>query len=68
VSELPLHESTYKWSGGKSVTVFDSTVVRVETDAGIVGHGEVCPARGRFYLRAYAEGVAIGYPRAGTST
>ena len=25
--ELPLHETTYKWSGGKSVTVFDSTIV-----------------------------------------
>ena len=23
--ELPLVETTYKWSGGKSVTVFDST-------------------------------------------
>lgn len=42
--ELPLHETSYKWSGGKSVTVFDSTVVRVETDAGIAGHGEVCLA------------------------
>ena len=31
--ELPLHETTYKWSGGKSVTIFDSTIVRVETDA-----------------------------------
>ena len=41
--DLPLFETTYKWSGGKSVTVFDSTVVRVETDAGLVGHGEVCP-------------------------
>ena len=29
--ELPLHETTYKWSGGKSVTVFDSTIVRVQT-------------------------------------
>src|SRR6516225_5047371 len=29
--ELPLHEGNYKWSGGKSVSVFDSTVVRVET-------------------------------------
>ena len=26
--ELPLHEGSYKWSGGKSVTVFDSTIVR----------------------------------------
>lgn len=57
--ELPLHEVTYKWSGGKSVTVFDSTIVRVETDAGIVGHGEVCPL-GPFYLPAYAEGVRAG--------
>ena len=32
--DLPLHEGSYKWSGGKSVTVFDSTVVQVETDAG----------------------------------
>lgn len=57
--ELPLHETTYKWSGGKSVTVFDSTIVRVETDAGVVGHGEVCPL-GPFYLPAYADGVRAG--------
>ena len=40
---LPLHEGSYQWSGGKSVAVFDSTLVRVETDAGLAGHGEVCP-------------------------
>ena len=57
--ELPLVETTYKWSGGKSVTVFDSTIVRVETDTGLVGHGEVCPL-GPFYLPAYAEGVRAG--------
>jgi len=57
--ELPLHETTYKWSGGKSVTVFDSTVVCVETDSGVVGWGEVCPL-GPFYLPAYAEGVRSG--------
>lgn len=57
--DLPLHETTYKWSGGKSVTVFDSTVVRVETDAGITGCAEVCPL-GPFYLPAYAEGVRAG--------
>jgi len=33
--------------------------VRVETDAGIVGHGEVCPL-GPFYLPAYANGVRAG--------
>ena len=57
--ELPLHETTYKWSGGKSVTVFDSTIVGVETDTGLTGYGEVCPL-GPFYLPAYAEGVRAG--------
>ncbi len=57
--ELPLHEGSYKWSGGKSVSVFDSTIVGVETDTGLVGYGEVCPL-GPFYLPAYAEGVRAG--------
>jgi L-alanine-DL-glutamate epimerase-like enolase superfamily enzyme len=57
--DLPLHEGSYKWSGGKSVTVFDSTVVAVETDAGLVGYGEVCPL-GPAYLPAYAAGVRAG--------
>ncbi|MGL4551127.1 MAG: cis-3-hydroxy-L-proline dehydratase [Gemmataceae bacterium] len=56
---LPLHETTYKWSGGKSVTAFDSTLVRVETDAGPAGHGECCPL-GPAYLPAYADGVRAG--------
>ncbi|NBO93163.1 MAG: mandelate racemase [Planctomycetia bacterium] len=62
--ELPLHETTYKWSGGKSVTVFDSTIIRVETDSGLVGHGECCPL-GPFYLPAYAEGVRAGLSELG---
>src|SRR6187200_920733 len=57
--ELPLHETTYQWSGGKSVSVFDSTIVGVETDTGLIGYGEVCPL-GPFYLPAYAEGVRAG--------
>lgn len=57
--ELPLVEQTYKWSGGKSVSVFDSTVVGVETDEGLIGYGEVCPL-GPFYLPAYAAGVRAG--------
>ncbi|MEQ1902739.1 MAG: cis-3-hydroxy-L-proline dehydratase [Pirellulaceae bacterium] len=57
--ELPLVEGSYKWSGGKSVSVFDSTVVGVETECGLVGYGEVCPL-GPFYLPAYAEGVRSG--------
>jgi L-alanine-DL-glutamate epimerase-like enolase superfamily enzyme len=57
--ELPLSEGTYKWSGGKSVTVFDSTIIGVETDCGLTGYGEVCPL-GPFYLPAYADGVRAG--------
>jgi len=56
---LPLREGSYKWSGGKSVDVFDSTVVEVQTDAGVTGWGEVCPL-GPFYLPAYAAGVRAG--------
>ncbi|HZJ14066.1 MAG TPA: cis-3-hydroxy-L-proline dehydratase [Chthoniobacteraceae bacterium] len=62
--ELPLKEGSYKWSGGKSVEVFDSTIVRVDTDAGLVGHGEVCPL-GPAYLPAYAGGVRRGLAEVG---
>ena len=57
--DLPLHEGSYNWSDGKSVQVFDSTVVQIETDEGITGHGEVCPL-GPVYLPAYAEGARTG--------
>jgi L-alanine-DL-glutamate epimerase-like enolase superfamily enzyme len=62
--ELPLYEGSYRWSGGKAVTVFDSTVVRVDTDTGLAGHGEVCPL-GPFYLPAYAAGVRAGLAELG---
>ena len=62
--DLPLHEGSYKWSGGKSVTVFDSTVVCVETEDGLCGWGECCPL-GPFYLPAYAAGVRAGIQELG---
>jgi L-alanine-DL-glutamate epimerase-like enolase superfamily enzyme len=62
--ELPVREGSYKWSGGKSVAVFDSTIVGVETDAGTVGYGEVCPL-GSSYLPAYANGVRAGVAELG---
>lgn len=62
--DLPLHEGTYSWSEGKSVDVFDSTVVAIETDAGITGYGEVCPL-GPVYLPAYAQGVRTGIAELG---
>ena len=57
--DLPLHEGNYSWSEGKSVDVFDSTIVQIDTDAGLSGYGEVCPL-GPVYLPAYAAGVRVG--------
>jgi L-alanine-DL-glutamate epimerase-like enolase superfamily enzyme len=61
---LPLHEGSYKWSGGKSVSVFDSTVVEMSTDEGLTGWGEVCPL-GPFYLPAYGPGARTGIAELG---
>lgn len=57
--DLPLKEGRYRWSNNNFVDVFDSTVVAVETDAGITGWGECCPL-GSAYLPAYAPGVRSG--------
>ena len=62
--DLPLREGRYKWSGGNSIDVFDSTVVAVETDAGITGYAECCPL-GSAYLPAYAKGVRAGLEELG---
>lgn len=65
-ADLPLHESSYKWSGGNSVQVFDATIVRIETNKGIVGHGENTPL-GPAYLPAYAQGTRAGISQLGPS-
>jgi L-alanine-DL-glutamate epimerase-like enolase superfamily enzyme len=57
--ELPLHEGSYKWSGGNSVSVFDSTIVAIKTDSDLTGYGEICPL-GPAYLPAYAAGARTG--------
>jgi L-alanine-DL-glutamate epimerase-like enolase superfamily enzyme len=57
--DLPLREGRYSWSNGNFVEVFDSTVVAVETDAGITGYAECCPL-GSAYLPSYAKGVRAG--------
>jgi L-alanine-DL-glutamate epimerase-like enolase superfamily enzyme len=62
--DLPLREGSYRWSGGNSVEVFDSTVVCLETDTGVVGYGEVCPL-GPSYLPAFARGVRAGIAELG---
>ena len=62
--DLPLKEGRYSWSNGNFVEVFDSTVVAVETDAGITGYAECCPL-GSAYLPAYAKGVRAGLAEIG---
>ncbi len=62
--DLPLREGRYSWSNGNFVEVFDSTVVAVETDAGITGYAECCPL-GSAYLPAYAKGVRAGLEEIG---
>lgn len=56
---LPLLEGSYKWSGGNSVSIFDSTIVAVATDCNLIGYGKICPL-GAAYLPAYAEGARTG--------
>ena len=62
--DLPLREGRYSWSNGNFVDVFDTTVVAVQTDAGITGYGECCPL-GSAYLPAYAHGVRAGLQEIG---
>jgi L-alanine-DL-glutamate epimerase-like enolase superfamily enzyme len=57
--DLPLAEGRYTWSDGRYVDVFDSTVVELVTDDGLLGYGEVCPL-GPFYLPAYGAGARAG--------
>ncbi|SLN67481.1 4-hydroxyproline betaine 2-epimerase [Roseovarius albus] len=51
---LTSHE-TYYMAGGKTCDTTTSVVVRLDTDAGLSGWGEVCPIP--HYLPAYADGV-----------
>lgn len=62
--DLPLAEGPYNWSGGNTVAVFDSTIVRIDTDEGLSGYGEVCPL-GPAYLPAYAAGARTGIAELG---
>ncbi|MEO1493768.1 MAG: enolase C-terminal domain-like protein [Pseudomonadota bacterium] len=51
---LTSHE-TYYMADGKACATVETVVLRVDTDEGIVGWGEVCPIP--HYLPAYARGV-----------
>ena len=57
--ELPLVRGAYRWSFGRSIEFYDSTIVRIETDTGLTGWGEACQL-GPAYLPAYAAGTRTG--------
>jgi L-alanine-DL-glutamate epimerase-like enolase superfamily enzyme len=61
-----LHDKTYAWSGGHSVSRFLTTLVKVSTDEGISGFGEVCPL-GAAYMEAHPHGVPAGIREIGQS-
>src|SRR6476620_1872328 len=54
--DLTYVHGRYVMSGGRVIETLASTVVRVTTDDGIEGFGEVCPL-GPFYLPAHAAGA-----------
>lgn len=54
--ELSYAHGEYVMSGGRTIGRLASTVVRVTTDEGLEGWGEVCPL-GPAYLPAHAEGA-----------
>lgn len=55
----PFASGTYTCSGGRSAEGFDSTIVRVETDIGLVGWGEMAPL-GSFYDPSFVGGAREG--------
>lgn len=66
VFQIPykLRDTHYSWSGGHSVSSFVTTIVKITTDTGIAGFGEVCPL-GSGYMEAFARGVPAGIEELG---
>jgi len=54
--DQPFRDGVYTCSGGRSALGFDSTIVRLDTDAGLVGWGEMAPL-GAFYDPSFAAGA-----------
>ena len=59
---LPYVGGAYRWGRGEVIETALTTVVTVETDAGLTGCGECCPI-GANYLAAYPEGVTAALVR-----
>lgn len=62
--DYKLLDQEYSWSRGQSVSSFVSTIIRITTDTGLKGYGEVCPL-GSAYMDAYAKGVPAGVKEIG---
>jgi len=54
-----LKDQKYAWSGGHAVESFLTNVVKITTDTGISGYGEICTL-GSGYMEAFARGVLPG--------
>jgi cis-L-3-hydroxyproline dehydratase len=54
--DLPFRDGAYRCSGGRSALGFDSLVVRIDTEEGLAGWGEMAPL-GAFYDPAFAGGA-----------
>lgn len=54
-----LKEHSYSWSRGHTVSGFLGNIIKMSTDEGITGFGEVCPL-GSAYSESYSLGVAAG--------
>ena len=48
---------TYAWGRGNTIDIAQSTIVVIDTDAGLSGVGEFCPC-GNNYMEGHQEGVA----------
>jgi L-alanine-DL-glutamate epimerase-like enolase superfamily enzyme len=59
-----LKDGSYTWSRGHGVTEFMSSIVKLTTDQGIAGYGEVCPL-GSAYIESFARGVVTGVQELG---
>lgn len=57
--DLPIEDGSYDWSGGNSYSAFDSSIVRLRTDEGVTGYGEVTTL-GSAYLPAFPRGARAG--------
>lgn len=56
-ADLPYVGGAYRWGRGNAIEVARSSVIVIDTDAGLSGCGEFCPC-GENYIEAYSRGVA----------